>query len=292
MILSKLSSAELLREINIRLYPKWWTLCLLRSLGLQTLNACFIDPKYDSEHIKDLVGRFTKEIKRDDVLVRSDGGTEKKIYPRGGITYEYKSSLQAINDFIDLGRSVIVMEPTNRLSNILSLNISIKQDLSWEAEALGCGFDTSDLQRDLVIPEWSWSGDRCEPSGGGSVRARDVRGGPITNCTHDDRINQRLKSIAELFNLGDGVNCIEFARSLLLESNNTCLFSTHRIAPSRSYIARIVEDALLIANYLGDDYLPFTLAHAQLSDRRRIFWDVSFGKTKWGFGERCSNDFR
>lgn len=281
MILSRLSENELRSQTDIRAYPKWWTLCLLRMLNLPTLDACLINPDRSERQVMDALRRFTQAIGREDVLVRSDGGSECKTYPRGGITYGHEEALVAIDQFLRLGRAVILLEPTNRFSNMLSLNVTIASDLSWVAEGLGCGFDTSDLQRDLVTPEWTWSGNWDHGARSEPVRARNVIGGALDTVSDQERIHQRLLSIADLLHLGEGHEGEDRARLFLLHSGNTCLFAGRRTPPSRHQVARTVNDGLAVAQYLGAEYLPFTLSYARLADRREIYWDVAVGATKW-----------
>lgn len=277
MTLHELHTDVLAVEAHRRDYPKWWSLCLLRGLGLPTLDAVLIEPTTPSGEVAGMIDAFAAKIGVSAVLVRSDFSGEAVRYRRGGISYPVEQALDPVLSFLRTGRAVILLEPTNRFSNLISINITIDRTGECQAEGLGCGFDTSDLQRSLVTPQWIWSG---------TVYEKSARFDVIRSSSHSDRVGQRLRSLSELF----GISVDDVAEKLMT-SGNECLFREDA-APPRRELMRVIRDAAHISSTLSDNDFPFTLAFARLWNGRDIYWDITPGKQKWASKGRLAEQER
>jgi hypothetical protein len=139
-------------------YPKWATMCLLRRLGLSTLDACLITPHQDHLALDTAVATLANAIGRDQLMVRSDGGTETHRYYRGGNTFPLDDAAAKASSLLRAGRAVILMEPTNRFTNRLAAVLRIDRDSrgrngTFTLEALGAGYDVADLTRGGIPPQ-------------------------------------------------------------------------------------------------------------------------------------------
>jgi hypothetical protein len=277
MILSELDIEELQNQSSRRDYPQWWSLCFLRGVALKTLNAALILPNATLSEASRILSAFECAIGRDSVLVRSDGGREARSYVRGGITYGHEDAILSIKSFLERGRAVILLEPTNRFSNKLSINITVDASGAWVAEGLGCGFDTSDLQRSLVAPQWGWAGNFSDIRGG-VLRSESYRNVDVSGIEHKARVDQRLLSILDL--LGSEFSSTEEVERFLKRSGNDCLFHEDE-SPSIRTLSKVVFAGKTVFEYSNPDVMPFTLAYARLWDLREIYWDITPGSAKW-----------
>ncbi|MGV9010303.1 hypothetical protein [Brevundimonas sp.] len=271
MILSKLSIHDLVLQAQRRDFTKWWSLCLMRGLGLPTLDAALIEPGSSESFVRAKLDEFLFSINAQSVLVRSDFRGESKQYRRGGITYNGNDAYSAVMDFIQNDRAVILLEPTNRFSNILSINITVDSLGRWLAESLSCGFDTSDLQRGLVTPQWIWEGDFAERAIPKAIA--------INSIDHNGRVSQRLESIAHLFRVSQDSGA-SHARDFLLGSGNNCLF-VPPLSPPQIQVRSVRRDAQIVSENLSPAEFPYTLSYATLWDGRSVYWDITPGKQKW-----------
>ena len=66
----------LAREARYGEYPKWSTLCLIRSLGLPVLDAVLVRPETPIEQLVLAGAAASAAWGTDRILVRSDGGID------------------------------------------------------------------------------------------------------------------------------------------------------------------------------------------------------------------------
>jgi len=135
-LLYELDEPALTRAGRDQRYPKWATLCMLRLLGHPVLNGGCIPPSQGLGVVRIVAHRLCMAAKVDRLLLRSDGGIESSRYYRGGTTFDLDALLPRAAHLFDLGRAVIVMEPTNRFTNRLSApHIGIPGALSSRCSA-------------------------------------------------------------------------------------------------------------------------------------------------------------
>src|SRR5688572_11063870 len=119
LILSQLRPKQLAGEVQNNHYAKWGTTCLMKHLGLQTLNTAFVGPHENAAEIERVGRAFAGIIGKDRLLVRSDAPTETRAYYRGGNTYALDKAIQEAEMLHGEGRAVLFLEPTNRFNNLL-----------------------------------------------------------------------------------------------------------------------------------------------------------------------------
>jgi hypothetical protein len=134
------------------------TMCQLRRLGLPTLDAVLITPRKDHPALDGAVAALAKATGQDRLMVRSDGGAETHRYYMGGNTFPLADAAAKAAGLLKTGRAIILMEPTNRLTNCLTAVLRIDCDSrdrpgTFTVEALGPGYDVADLTRGGIPPQ-------------------------------------------------------------------------------------------------------------------------------------------
>jgi hypothetical protein len=155
-LLNTLTDSEL--TAANRRYPKWATMCQLRHIGLPVLNAALLTPRQDSATLEVTILTLARAIGQDQLMVRSDGGTEAHHYYKGGNTFPLAGAASKATGLLEAGRAVILMEPTNRFTNCLTAVLRMERDGTsrrgmFTAEALGPGYDVADLTRGGISPQ-------------------------------------------------------------------------------------------------------------------------------------------
>jgi hypothetical protein len=156
-ILSSLSQDQLWDNFVNSRYPKWSSLCLLKYLGYRVLDSTVIYPEATRSQTQRAIHNFATRLRLQKILLRTDGGRESGPYPRGGNSVEKYHALELVLKFQQSRRAVILMQPTNRFTNKLSMNLHLNSSGSFHIDILGEGFDVSDLNRGLITPEISIS---------------------------------------------------------------------------------------------------------------------------------------
>jgi hypothetical protein len=139
-------------------YPKWATMCQLRSLGLPTLNAVLVTPRHDHRALDRAITTLANATGHDRLMVRSDGGAESHRYYKGGNTFPLADAAAKAAMLLEAGRAVILLEPTNRFTNCLTAVLRIDRGSRGRlglltVEALGPGYDVADLTRGGIAPQ-------------------------------------------------------------------------------------------------------------------------------------------
>jgi hypothetical protein len=290
--LHALTAAELTAAAKDRRWPKWQTMALLHSLKLPVLNACLIEPGHSAAALRTsahvLAAAGTEKL-----MIRSDGGVEKKQYYRGGNTFPVEEIPSRAAGLLADGRAVILAEPTNRFTNRLTVLIRMdrpgpKRPGSLTLEALGPGYDVADLTRGQIPPqvtahlddvdwdhyqpprwnEWKITGDHC-PGG------------------EDARRHRRLERLATQ-TLTDGGHLhatagAEDAEAWLRERGFLHLFGPQ---PTREALAkrarRLFEDAFLLALAQPNrNWHCLATAFSVFDEPRTIYWDLVDGERKY-----------
>jgi hypothetical protein len=286
MILSRLSEFTLNREALATTFPKWNTLCLLRSLHLPTLDAAFLRPGVSISEAKTLIKEFAISLGVDHLLVRSDGGREVTQYYRGGCTLPLDNVVETAGTLLNLKRAVILLEPTNRFENYLTVNFLADFDGRFVIEALGPGYDVADLNRAGTPAHYvvyGVVGNWCEYN---ILSIADIKGVP-SSIDEETRRKARLLDIGTRLLPSMGVKVkgspVAFAEHWLQSNGYIDLWRPWRFNLSLSQIQSWYEDAFVIANFLGRNqrWKTFVLSWSRLHDYRCVYWDVVDAKTKF-----------
>jgi hypothetical protein len=291
-LLFELDGPVLERAARDLRYPKWATLCLLRSLGHPVLNACCIFPSGDPETLRNGVHRLCAAVGADRLMLRSDGGVETSAYPRGGSTFPVETLLLRAEHLLALGRAVVLVEPTNRFTNRLSAVLRIdrlaQQDAgSLVVEALGPGFDVSDLTRGGVLPQL-----RLLASGLSWVHHERPRWNEFqvmtAMCPAAERTRRQLRTmrvtevLAELGELPHDAPA-QATEDWLQSRGYNGLWQSWSPSTAIRELPRWYEDAFVLANsLLRRPWRCLALSFSRLDDGRAVYWDVVDGQRKFG----------
>ncbi|MEW1694170.1 hypothetical protein ACIQCR_16280 [Streptomyces sp. NPDC093249] len=295
--LHALTRTELAAAAKDRRWPKWQTMALLRSLGLPVLNGCLIEPGHEPGHgagaVRTAARALAAATGTAELMIRSDGGAERKQYYRGGNTFPVEDIAPRAAGLLAAGRAVILAEPTNRFTNRLTVLVRMDRTGpgrpgSLTLEALGPGYDVADLTRGQLPPqvtahlddidwdryqpprwnEWKITGDRCP--GGETARRR--------------RRLERLatQTLADGGHLGASAGA-EHAEAWLRARGFPHLFAPQ---PTREtlarYARRLFDDAfLLVMAQPNRNWHCLATAFSVFGGPRTVYWDLVDGERKY-----------
>jgi len=287
MILSDLTETTLSEEAAKTAFPKWNTLCLLRLLGLPTMNAAFIPPGSSANLIRETLYHFAKVIGKSRVLLRSDGGRERRNYYRGGNSLLRPYAAILASRLSSLRRAVVLTEPTIRFDNKLSIHFRADASGDFTIELLGPGFDASHINRSIVLPEYTVHGNVESWRRHQTLQLSDIRGNP-TEIRCEKRRRLGLKDIGKNILPGTGIRVRGgpsiFAEEWLLANGYEGLWRPWAFSLDRQRIQRWYDDAFMVASYFNSsrNWVCFVLYGSVLSDYRFVYWDVVDAAKKWG----------
>lgn len=286
MILSRLSLATLTSEALATVFPKWNTLCLLRSLHLPTLDAAFLSPKLSISEATALIEEFAAILGVDSLLVRSDGGREIAQYYRGGNTLPLERTIETVGMLLRLRRAVILLEPTNRFKNQIAVNFLAISDGSFVIEILGPGYDVANLNRVGTPAHYTIYGEPGSWHEYKILNASDIRGVP-SSIGEETRRRIRLSDIGTKILPGMGVTVtdspISFAENWLQKNGYSDLWRPWRFELAFSQVQSWYEDAFVVANFIERyrQWKAFALSWSMLHDYRCVYWDIVDTETKF-----------
>lgn len=291
--LHALGQAELAAATNDRHWPKWRTMALLHSLGLPVLNACLMTPGQGADEVVDAAGALAAAVGTATLMIRSDGGVETKRYYLGGNTFPLDQLPRRVSGLLSAGRAVILVEPTNRFTNRLTVLARMErprrgQPGTLTLEALGPGYDVADLTRGGLPPQvtfyltdvdwdhyrsprwndWKVIGDRC-PGGEQVRRLRRL----------ERLASQTLADTGEL----DGSACAGDAEAWLRRRGHRHLFGPQK---TREALARradgLFEDAFFLAlAQPNKNWRCLATAFSVFDGPRSTYWDLVDGEHKY-----------
>ncbi len=294
--LHALTSDELAAAAADRRWPKWQSMALLHSLHVPVLNACLVSPGQSATALRTAAHMLASATGRKNLMIRSDGGTERNRYYQGGNTFPVEEIPPRAAGLLADGRAVILAEPTNRFTN--KLTVLIRMDRSGQGcrgsftlEALGPGYDVGDLTRGQIAPqvtahlddidwnhcaqprwhEWRFTGDRF-PGGEGARRHRRL-----------ERLAARTLADGGQLVGGGGA---EQAETWLREQGFLHLFGPQ---PTRASLAprlrRLFADAFVMAlAHPNRNWHCLATAFSVLDGMRprALYWDLVDGEHKYG----------
>jgi hypothetical protein len=266
--LSTLTTEDLRQESWLSPFGKWSSLCRLRQLGLLTLDALIIEPVAEAGTAA-AVRAFASHCGAGAVMVRSDGGPEVGDYYDGGSSHTPDDSITLAHRLLAAGRAVILMEPTDRTSNRLTVNTTIQRDLvgpggRLELEFLGHGYDASDLKRGNLKPQLVVSGRIGDLANAQEVPLEGLS--PVwflDEVVEKQRCELRRRRLAEL--VGG-------------ESRHTELSPPD---PSDDIIALLASNARRITSAYPGMWRCLSASCSLLDDGRLVYWEIADGATKW-----------
>lgn len=163
-LLNTMDHDELATAALDRRWPKWATMCQLRSLGCPVLNGIRVVPGASATILREAIDALAHAANADRLMVRSDGGLETTAYYRGGDSFPVSEVEEHAATLLSARRAVILLEPTDRRTNQLSVLLrmdrpALSQPGTFTIEALGPGYDVGDLTRGGIRPQVTVSVD-------------------------------------------------------------------------------------------------------------------------------------
>ena len=155
--LHQMTKDEAWKQGRSRRWPKWSTVCHLHALGLPVVNTCMVPPGR-SGMLAEAITMMAAACKTDRLMLRSDGGIETKKYYRGGKVFPVATLEREASPLLADGRSILLLEPTDRLDNRLNALFRMDRDTfngdgEISIELLGPGYDIADLTRGSIPPQ-------------------------------------------------------------------------------------------------------------------------------------------
>lgn len=284
--LVELTPKQLWDEFIESQYPKWSSLCLLMYAGFRVLDAVFISPQALRADTQRIIIDFANRLSANKILIRTDGGKEKGAYLRGGNSLVIEQALETIPKILSANRAVILMSPTNRFTNKLSVNFYLDYLGAFHIEVLGPGFDVSDLNRGLVNPEISIAIENIcwgdyEPPSPFSIKYQ-------TN--HVDQLRkQRLIRIGNELLLAIGVHPSQqspetFAEEWLVKNGYTGLFEDQRPTIGFDKIREWHENAFILGSMYRCKikWNDLVISTSDLGEAKGLtFWDIANPQEKF-----------
>lgn len=258
-------------------------MCILRLLGLPTLDAALIEPSLPIAKCSERLRSFAKSLDLTRVLIRIENPYFRFTSRRGGDSTSVARAEHTMQQLHREGFAVIVMEPTNRFTNRLSMNSCLSRGGSMVIELLGPGFDVSDLNRGDVTPQFQASWRNIDWHRYDKPLWNDFT--IQENYLHDNnRIRQRLRKLAPHV-LGKPVDELEDDKILrvqewLVEQGYSDLFNCEVL--SLKSAARVLtahfEELFLLGSYLfSKDRIPdesVCISASDLGGDKFVYWDL------------------
>lgn len=287
-LLSELTAEQLGRAARDRGTPKWSSLCMLRLLQLPTLDGMLITPGLSGAAVATAARSFAKRVRSTTVMVRTDGGSERTQYVRGGNTLSLRRAVAFAMGQLALSRSIILLEPTNRFTNQIAFNCLLTRDGSFTIECLGAGFDASDLNRGGLRPEWTIEGAFASLLEWEEVRPWDLSMTPDTGSTPEERRALRLANIGRYILPSMGVRVegdpASFASRWLRRKGLVDLWNEERCRPSWAHLVAWTAALFSVGNWMireVPEWSVLVLSGAVIEGRKLVYWDVVEGSSKW-----------
>ena len=287
-VLSSLEKERLENEVYSSTFPKWKTMCLLKLLSLPVLDGVFIPPNSSKHKIKKVAEYFMSLNKVDRLLIRSDKPKEHGKYFRGGFSLGIERATYLASKLSSQGRAIVLMEPTNRFINLLSVVFLMDKKGSFVIEVLGPGFEVGDLNRGLITPQIIVNGNFINWERYENITQNNIK---IINKFDNNKecITRRLKRIGNeilpLMGIEINGSAENFARKWLKKMGYDILMKDCNPMLDFSIIKNWYDDAFLVGNYLLKFYTwqNLVLSGSDLGDGRFVWWDVVDPKIKFKF---------
>lgn len=290
IVLSELEKQGLAEQARLSPFPKWSTLCLLRTIGCPTLDACYVPPGMDGGGVHDAVHGFARKTCLTHVALRSDGGIESTQYYRGGHVLPLNRAIEVCRDLVGKKRAVVLVEPTNRFRNRLNLNVLFDRRGDFIIEILGQGYDTSDLNRGGIRPQIVIRAGGCDWTRFSRVHRSALSVSvDLEPSAERARRGQRLSRIARELLPPLDVHCAEpceeQAREWLLLNGHCALWAEEPPSVTIHDVRHWHEHAFMIGLTYKKSWMSLVYSASRLEDGRMVHWDVVDGGRKYGFAE-------
>jgi hypothetical protein len=286
-LLRDIPAADLIELVETRRWPKWSSMCLLHRIGLRVLNGVCVTPQHRGD-LGSAIDRLAKAISSTRLMVRSDGGAETASYYRGGNSYPVGAVAEHAGELLDAGRAVLLLEPTVRFTNRLTVLMrmdrgDVMSPGAFTIEALGPGYDAADLTRGGIQPQVT-----VEIDGVDWRRYREpwwsdlqvVR--QLGTVAEEKRRAKRLEKLASSLSVGSA----QEAEHWLQLHQYTALWQG---GDPTTRVVRSVREWFDVAFFIAAahpnrGWRCLAVAASDLGQGGLVYWDVVDGDHKFGSG--------
>jgi hypothetical protein len=288
-LLHTLDRAALAAAATDRRWPKWSTMCQLRLLGNPVLNGACIRPNSDATSLRTAIASVAEATNATRLMVRSDGGVETHAYYRGGNSFPLQQVEAHAARLLAGGRAVILLEPTSRFANQLSIMLRMDRPMpgrpgAFTVEALGPGYDVGDLTRGGITPQVTISIEavtwhRYEKPWWSDLHVARSLSASDEHARRQARLcrlGHHLRTVGELTALNDEDDVSATAARWLQAHGHLDLWESND--PTMRVIRRTpawFESAFLIAaTHPNRNWRCLVTSLSDLGDGRIVYWDV------------------
>lgn len=247
----------------------------LKAAGLPVLQGIIVTNA--SPAASEAVAAFAKGLGVRQLLLRHDRKPERPPYPRGGFLFPVDAFESTAAPFFAEERVLFLLEPLSPFDNGHNVNVLVQDERRVVLEAVGPGFDASDLNRGDITPH-----EVLILPGLGS--ATPLKHEIVSGSDYSHSVDLRLKKIAARVGVVEEV--VGGARRYL-EAQGHDILLTHLntyvpIGPTH------VREALGTASKLSESGVakpPFILSMSWVDRGTRfVCWDITRPATKYDIG--------
>jgi hypothetical protein len=260
-------------------------------LGFPTLRGVIVTRW--SADAEALVSRFLEDIGQSELTVRSDTLQERGDYPPGGDVIPLNELPAALAFYLRLGRVVFLLEPRSRFEDLYSLSVGYLDASELLVEAVGPGFDASDLNRGETSPHEWWRLGLGEGLG-----ARVIEHGQLSDREYRSSWKARVDKVARLAETQRarygalGQQTRSWAIEWLRANGHTLLIGSergYRPIPDE-LLATVLKDCEMLPSKLRMVDLPADSFVVSMSffglQAEPIYWDITWPRLKFDLGRR------
>jgi len=261
-------------------YRKLCGWLLFRYLGFPSLRGIIIT-RWDAA-AEVAVRDFSSGMPSNEVLLRSDSGVRRGDLPAGGDLVNIDELPARLGEYLSLGRVVFLLEPRSRFDDLYSLSIQLLASGTCHVEAVGAGFDASDLNRGDSLSHEGWT---CKVDSHGRLSVTDHW--VIDSDGYHQSRRARITKVGDLLRRNSDTDA---PRSFATEEEvlNRLVATRHTLLPSHSLryqplppstLEEIIGEcavlpaALEAAGQLGRPIVVSLSFIQTLTDK--VYWDVA-----------------
>ena len=267
-------------------YAKSCSILWLSALGLPVLNGLIVDScrPYSFERVRN----FSKSQRSHSLLLRIDRKNQRWTSRRGGYLVELETIPRLCAELSREEFIPILLEPASPYLNHCALTALILEDEGQLViEAVGAGFDASDILRSDLMPHERWKLSLSRQMEAWHAGESPKRTFLVSRKEYEASRKKRLSKIAakmlnpsfpERAGAGESEeHLLNLAASFLQKTGETTLLSTaDYTALSVSTVEEFARLALELKNGLdrsASGIASISVAASVIGDGRMVFWD-------------------
>lgn len=267
-------------------YAKSCSLTWLRMLGVSTLDGLIVDSW--NARAEECARAFANRMLVEALLLRIDRKAQRWTSRRGGYLIEVASLPALHSELAREGFISILLEPASPLSNRCALSgLLLEHERRLIIEAVGQGFDASDILRSDIGPHERWEAPLMREGDGLRLAAPVRRSFLVTQEQFADTKRKRLAKIgARIIDPAFPETVMKrvplerlrsHALGFLEKTGERALLESNTYKPiPAAAIREFAGEALQIKNGMQartSDVGSVSLSASVIEDGRMVFWD-------------------